>query len=89
MTYDEALSYYGNQTKLGEALGVTQSTVSSWGGALPPHYQYQLEIITHGKLRVGEELRRPGALRVLQGGKLRKKGPLAREIVYGRRATDR
>lgn len=58
MTYTEALSHFGTQVKLARALGITQPTVSAWHGEVPPPYQYQLEIITAGTLRVDEPLRR-------------------------------
>lgn len=67
MTYDEALGVFGTQSNLARALGITQSTVSLWGkgprGAksftIPRAYQYQLEVITGGKLRADAELRKP------------------------------
>ena len=67
MTYDDALAMFGTQVNLAAALGITQSTISStWGSgsrdsrtfAIPPKYQYQLEVITRGKLRADQELRR-------------------------------
>lgn len=51
MTYDEALSRFGTQTALADALGITQSTVSAWRRTVPARYQYQLEVITAGELR--------------------------------------
>jgi hypothetical protein len=60
MTYDEALEHFGGtQEKLAAALGITQPTVSVWKGVLPDAYQYQIEVITGGKLRADPELRRP------------------------------
>lgn len=67
MTYDEALGIFGTQANLARALGITQSTVSLWGKgprgakafAVPRAYQYQLEVITGGKLRADAELRKP------------------------------
>jgi len=67
MTYDEALAVFGTQANLARALGITQSTVSLWGKgprgektfAIPPHYQYKLEIITSGALRADDNLRIP------------------------------
>lgn len=51
MTKDQALAYFdGNQSKLGRALGVDQSTVNKWK-AVPPLRQLQLEAITKGKLK--------------------------------------
>lgn len=59
MTYDEAIKYFGTQTKLGAALGITQATVSAWHRVVPPRYQYQLEVITQGRLLADEPLRKP------------------------------
>lgn len=59
MTYQDALQYFATQVKLAAALGITQPTVSAWKGVVPEPYQYQLEIITSGKLRADANLRRP------------------------------
>lgn len=61
MTYQEAIEHFGTQAKLAAALGIAQPTVSCWDRVVPPAYQYQLEIITAGALRVDEELRRAKA----------------------------
>lgn len=57
VTYQELLSYYGTQVAIADALGITQPTVSSWRGVVPPRYQYQVEVLTSGALRVSDELR--------------------------------
>ena len=67
MTYDEAMGIFGTQANLARALGLSQSSISLWGKgprgakvfAIPPAYQYQLEVITNGKLRADAELRKP------------------------------
>ena len=62
MTYSEAIAHFGGtQTKLAAALGVAQPTVSCWGGAIPPQYQYQIEVITGGALKADADLRVPRA----------------------------
>ena len=71
MTYDEVLRFYGNQTKIGAALGLKQSAVSAWHGVVPPHYQFQIEIITNGLLRADDAIRVPGL-------KVTRKAPHAR-----------
>ena len=66
MTYDEALIIFKTQANLARALGITQSTVSLWGKGprgrkvftIPRAYQYQLEVITNGALRVDAAFRR-------------------------------
>ena len=57
MTYQDAIAHFGTQVRLATALGITQPTVSIWGGNIPPRYQYQLEVITSGKLRADAALR--------------------------------
>jgi transcriptional repressor of cell division inhibition gene dicB len=59
MTYDEVMAHFGTQVKLAAALGITQSTVSSWGRVVPRSYQYQIEVITDRKLLADAELRLP------------------------------
>ena len=59
MTYDQALDHFKTQERLAAALGLTQPTVSCWGRVIPPRYQYQLEIITAGALRIDDVLRGP------------------------------
>ena len=57
MTYTDALEYFGGtQVKLAAALGITQSTVSAWKGVVPPHYQFQMEVLSDRRLRVDPEL---------------------------------
>lgn len=59
MTFDQALSFAGGtQTALAEMLGLTQSAVSQWDRVVPARYQYQLEVISGGKLLADPELRR-------------------------------
>ena len=59
MTYAQALKFFGTQAKLGAALGIGQSAVSLWGKEIPSRYQYQLEIISGGRLKVDAQLRLP------------------------------
>jgi len=61
MTYEQAIQYFGTQTKLGAALGITQASVSAWGRVVPPRYQYQIEVITEGRLLADAELRVPAS----------------------------
>ncbi len=59
MTYDEAIAYFGTQTKLAHALGIKQPAVSLWGKVIPKPYQYQLEVITNRRLRADAAIRKP------------------------------
>jgi hypothetical protein len=59
MTTQEAIKYYGTQTKLATALGTKQSTISSWDIYPPKLRQLQLQQITRGRLKA-----EPGLLAV-------------------------
>jgi transcriptional repressor of cell division inhibition gene dicB len=59
MTYDQAMKHFGTQVLFAEALGIKQPTISGWNRVIPEAYQYQIEIITGGKLKVDTVLRRP------------------------------
>lgn len=56
MTYDDVIARFGTQVRLASVLGITQSTVSSWGKVVPPRYQFQLEVLTHGELKADAAL---------------------------------
>jgi hypothetical protein len=56
MTYDEVIRRFGTQVRLASVLGITQPTVSAWKGIIPKQYQFQIEVLTHGELRVDPEL---------------------------------
>lgn len=51
MTKNQAVSHYGTQGKLAEALGMRQSSVSLWGAYPPPLRQLQIEALTSGALK--------------------------------------
>ena len=59
MTYEEVLEHFGTQVRIAAALGITQPTVSAWGGVVPDTYQYQIEVITGGHLLADARLRLP------------------------------
>lgn len=55
MTKDQALAHFDrNQSALGRALGVDQSTVNKWR-RIPHLRQLQLEALTDGKLKADPE----------------------------------
>ena len=52
MRLHDAVSYFGSQNKLAEALGISQASVSGWKPErIPLKRALQLEQITKGKLR--------------------------------------
>lgn len=52
MRKSDAVSLYGSQSKLGEALGVAQSTIGGWGEVVPLPWAVILERAHRRRLRV-------------------------------------
>jgi hypothetical protein len=50
MKTDQAISHFGSYAALAAALGIDQSAVRHWRGSVPLLRQYQLQVITDGKL---------------------------------------
>lgn len=56
MTLDDALAWAGGtQEKLAARLGITQGSVSLWGGRVPAFRQLQLQAISEGALTADAE----------------------------------
>lgn len=56
MDYQSALRFFGGtQAALATALGITQPTVSEWKGVIPKAYQFQIHVLSDGKLKVDPE----------------------------------
>lgn len=53
MTLKQALKHFRTQTRLADALGISQAAVAQWGqrGYIPPVRQYQIQVVSRGKLR--------------------------------------
>lgn len=51
MKTQSAVDFFGSKKKLAEALGITPSAVTMWGGDVPVLRQYQLEHLTAGALK--------------------------------------
>jgi transcriptional repressor of cell division inhibition gene dicB len=51
MHKQDAVSYFGTQQKLANALGITQGTIGGWGELVPMGRALQLEKITNGALK--------------------------------------
>jgi len=56
MHKDIAVSHYGSQIKLAQALGISSSAVSYWGSIIPEKQAMKLERITQGTLVYESEL---------------------------------
>ena len=51
MTLQEARDYFGNSSRLAEALDISRSAVSQWDGAIPEERQLDLHKLTKGRLK--------------------------------------
>lgn len=61
MQIQEVLDFFGkSQTKVARALGIAQSNVSKWvkSGHVPELRQYQLQLLTKGKLKADKTQRK-------------------------------
>ncbi|ABX47947.1 Cro/Cl family transcriptional regulator [Shewanella sp. NKUCC05_KAH] len=52
MTKDDAVKFYGSQTKLAQVLNIKPSAISQWGEDVPELRAYQIERLTDGALKV-------------------------------------
>jgi transcriptional repressor of cell division inhibition gene dicB len=55
MQTKDVIAYFGDQVKAAAALGITPSAVSQWGETPPMVRQYQIQVITKGKLKVSQK----------------------------------
>lgn len=51
MKTQEAADFFGGKKKLADALGVSASAVTQWGESIPVIRQYQIQVLTKGKLK--------------------------------------
>lgn len=51
MKLDDAINYFGSKKKLAEALSIGRSAITNWGDEIPEARQYQIQILTKGKLK--------------------------------------
>lgn len=51
-----AVTYFGSQRALADALGIRQPSIADWGDTVPPLRQIQIERITQGKLRAAPDV---------------------------------
>ena len=52
MRKENAISHFGSQQKLADALGIKQGSVSGWGELVPLGRAFVLERLTNGALKV-------------------------------------
>ncbi|MDD2133339.1 Cro/CI family transcriptional regulator [Pseudomonas kurunegalensis] len=46
----DAANHFGSKKKLAEALGIQPSAVTMWGELVPISRQYQIQVLSNGKL---------------------------------------
>lgn len=52
MTFDELINHFGTQQAAADAIGISQPSVSGWReGGIPLPRQYQIQVITGGRLQ--------------------------------------
>ena len=51
MKLTEATEYFGGVKGLAEAIGITTQAIYQWGGIIPAVRQYQIQVITKGRLK--------------------------------------
>lgn len=61
MKTQDVADFFGGRKKLADALGIRPSAVSMWGETIPISRQYQIEVISKGKFKVGQESATPPA----------------------------
>ena len=52
MTTDEAVKFWGGQTRLANALGITRDAVHKWKQYPPIDKQFQIMVLSGGRLSV-------------------------------------
>lgn len=50
----DAANFFGSKKKLADALGIQPSAVTMWGDSIPVSRQYQIQVLSKGKLRAEE-----------------------------------
>lgn len=54
MKTSTAINYYGNASKLADALDVSKQAISQWGDEVPRLRAFELQALTNGALKVDE-----------------------------------
>ena len=58
MTPEQAIEHFGSQSELARQLGCGRATVSQWKqvfGFIPKGRQYEIEVLTDGKLKADRQ----------------------------------
>lgn len=51
MKLQAVINHWGSKTNVAKALGLHKSAITNWGDKVPQARQYQIEILTNGKLK--------------------------------------
>ena len=59
MNYDDLIKHYGTQVAIAKALGIKSPSIAEWKakGEIPEVRQYQIEVLTKGKLKASRQER--------------------------------
>lgn len=55
MTTNEAIEFFGTRAELARALDIYAGAISQWGDEPPRARQWQLQVLTEGKLKVTKD----------------------------------
>lgn len=55
MKTTDAAAFFGSKKKLADALLINPSAVTQWGEFVPESRQYQIQVLTKGKLKATEK----------------------------------
>jgi len=51
MNIQKAIEFFGSKSELSRALGITPQALTYWGDEIPHVRQFQIEVLTKGKLK--------------------------------------
>lgn len=51
MELKQAIKHFGTKAELARKMGVTRQAITGWGDGIPAGRQFQLEVLTGGKLK--------------------------------------
>jgi len=55
MKKKDVIEHFGSVSSLAEALGITPEAIYQWGDDVPSSREFQIQVITDGKLKAGVE----------------------------------
>jgi len=61
MKTQDAADLFGSRKKLADALNIYPSSITQWGETVPLVRQYQIQVLSKGKLKATPEQRKPAA----------------------------